>query len=223
MSEDILIVFVKAPRPGAVKTRLANAIGDLEAAAAYRRLVETLLYQLRGLRELEMCFSPDDAASEVRHWLKKGWSSHPQGDGDLGERLHTAFQRAFQAGAKRVAIIGSDCPAIRVGDIREAWDGLRSHDLVLGPATDGGYWLIGLRQLRPDLFRGVRWSTDSVFPETIQRAQDAGLSVHLLRELADVDTDREWSAFLAHLDTPTGARAVPARSTSLGRGGLENS
>jgi len=197
MGEENLIVFVKAPRPGAVKTRLAKAIGEFEAAAAYGRLVETLLNQLRGLRELELCFCPDDAAGEVRHWLKKGWSSHPQGGGDLGERLHSAFQRVFQAGAKRVVIIGSDCPAISVEDIREAWDGLRSHDVVLGPATDGGYWLIGLRQLQPDLFRGVRWSTENVFPETMQRAQDAGLSVRLLRELADVDTDRNWSAFLA--------------------------
>jgi rSAM/selenodomain-associated transferase 1 len=197
MGQDSLIVFVKAPRPGTVKTRLARAIGAFEAAAAYRRLVETLLDELRGLRELEMCFSPDDAAGEVRQWLKPGWSSHPQGDGDLGERLHSAFQRAFQTRAKRVVIIGSDCPAISVEDIREAWYGLRSHDVVLGPATDGGYWMIGLRQLQPDLFRAVRWSTGSVFPETIRRAQHAGLSVHLLRELADVDTDREWSAFLA--------------------------
>src|SRR6266571_8047660 len=197
MSEGKLIVFVKAPRPGAVKTRLAKAIGAPAAQSAYRQLVETLLNQLQGLGGVEVCFSPADAASEVQHWLKEGWSSSPQGDGDLGQRLQSAFQRAFHAGAKRVAIIGSDCPVVRVEDIREAWGVLQTHDVVLGPATDGGYWLIGLRQLQPNLFRGVHWSTENVFAETIQRVQHASLSVHLLRELADVDTDREWRAFLA--------------------------
>src|SRR5436189_1293071 len=148
MGEDKLIVFVKAPRPGAVKTRLAKAIGAPAAGAAYRRLVETLLHQLQGVGGVELCFSPDDASGEVQHWLKEGWSSSPQGGGDLGQRLQSAFQRAFHAGAKRVAIIGSDCPAVSVGDIRKAWDGLQMHDVVLGPATDGGYWLIGLRQLQ---------------------------------------------------------------------------
>jgi uncharacterized protein len=197
MGEDKLIVFVKAPRPGAVKTRLAKAIGAPAAGAAYRQLVETLLNQLQGLGGVEVCFSPDDAASEVQHWLKEGWSSSPQGDGDLGRRLQSAFQRAFHAGARRVVIIGSDCPAVRVEDIGEACGGLQTHDVVLGPATDGGYWLIGLRQPQPNLFRGVHWSTEDVFAETIQRAHHADLRVHLLRELADVDTDREWRAFLA--------------------------
>ena len=195
--DEKLIVFVKAPRPGAVKTRLAKVIGAPAAGAAYRQLVETLLNQLQGLGGVEVCFSPDDAASEVQHWVKKGWTSSPQGDGDLGQRLKSAFQRAFHAGAKRVAIIGSDCPAVRVEDIREAWGGLETHDVVLGQATDGGYWLIGLRQLQPSLFRGVPWSTKDVFTETVRRAQHAGLSVRLLRELADVDTDRDWRAFLA--------------------------
>src|SRR5216683_3234990 len=79
-----LIVFVKAPRPGAVKTRLAEVIGAPAAAAAYRHLVETLLNQLQGFSGVEVCFSPADAAGEVEHWLKGGWTSNPQGDGDLG-------------------------------------------------------------------------------------------------------------------------------------------
>ena len=201
-----LIVFVKAPRPGAVKTRLAEVIGAPAAAAAYRHLVETLLNHLQGLGGVEVCFSPDDAAGEVQHWLKEGWSSSPQGDGNLGQRLQSAFRRAFQAGAKHVAIIGSDCPAVKVEDIREAWGGLQTHDVVLGPATDGGYWLIGLRQLQPNLFREVHWSSENAFAETIERVHHAGLSVQLLRELADVDTDREWRVFLA-AQNPDGIRA----------------
>lgn len=197
MGEDRLIVFLKAPRLGAVKTRLAKAIGTTAAGAAYRRLVETLLNRLQGMDGVELCFSPDDAASEVQHWLKEGWTSQPQGDGDLGQRLQSAFERAFQAGSKRVAIIGSDCPAVGIEDIREAWRALQTHDVVLGPATDGGYWLIGLRRSQPDLFRGIHWSTANVFTETMRRVQHAGLRIQLLRELADVDTEREWRAFLA--------------------------
>ena len=197
MNQNALIVFVKAPRPGTVKTRLARTIGAPAAAAAYNQLVETLLNQLQEFSGVELCFSPDDAGSEIQHWLKERWISSPQGGGDLGPRLHSAFQRAFHAGAKRVAIIGSDCPAIGVEDIREAWSGLAIHDVVLGPATDGGYWLIGLRQLEPSLFQGVPWSTKGVFAVTIRRVEHAGLSVRLLRELADVDTDRDWRAFLA--------------------------
>ena len=196
MSDDKLIVFVKAPRPGAVKTRLAKTIGAAAAEAAYRRLVETLLNHLAGLGGVELCFSPDDAAGEVQHWLKEGWLSSPQGEGDLGRRLESAFQRALHSGAKRVAIIGSDCPAVTIEDIRNAWAGLRTHDVVLGPATDGGYWLIGLRQLQPNLFRGITWSTQHVCAETIRRVEHAGLSVQMLRELVDVDTDLDWRVFL---------------------------
>jgi len=200
MGDDKLIVFVKAPRPGTVKTRLAKTIGVSAAGTAYIRLVEALLNQLQGLSGVELCFSPDDAASEVEHWLRGDWTRSPQSGGDLGQRLESAFQRAFHAGSKRVAIIGSDCPMVSVEDIREAWRGLGTHDVVLGPATDGGYWLIGLRQLQPNLFRGVPWSTKDVFTETMRRVEHAGLSVRLLRELADVDTDADWRAFLASSD-----------------------
>jgi len=137
-SSKKLIIFVKAPRPAAVKTRLAESIGTEAACAAYRRLVETLLKQLRNLRAVELCFSPDDAAAEIKGWLEEDWNSSPQGGGDLGQRLQSAFERAFATGVKRAVIIGSDCPAITAEDIYEAWRSLRTHDVVLGPATDGG-------------------------------------------------------------------------------------
>ena len=191
-----LIVFVKAPRPAAVKTRLAESIGTEAACAAYRRLVETLLKQLRSLRAVELCFSPDDAAAEIKGWLEEDWNSSPQGGGDLGQRLQSAFERAFATGVKRAVIIGSDCPAVTAEDIYEAWNGLWTHDVVLGPATDGGYWLIGLRRLQPGLFHQIPWSTETVFGETMKRIRQAGLDVQLLRELSDVDTAHDWRAFL---------------------------
>ncbi len=192
-----LIVFVKAPRPGTVKTRLAEAIGAESACAAYRRIVATLLSQLQSLNAVELCFTPDDAADQVRGWLKDGWNSSPQAQGDLGQRLQSAFARAFDTGAKRVVVIGSDCPAVTDKDILEAWEILRTADVALGPATDGGYWLIGLREVHPELFRGIPWSTEKVFAQTLERIRRSGLRVQLLRELTDVDTEGDWRHFVA--------------------------
>jgi rSAM/selenodomain-associated transferase 1 len=197
MSDEALIVFLKAPRPGAVKTRLAEALGTEAACAAYRQLVQTLLKRVAALPSVELCFTPDDAAVEIKPWTQPTWSLTPQGDGDLGRRLQRASNRAFASGAQRAVIIGSDCPEVSVADIEAAWSALRTHDVVLGPATDGGYWLVGLRAAQPDLFTDIAWSTNAVLRETLDRARAAGLSVHLLRELSDVDTQADWQQFLA--------------------------
>jgi len=130
-----------------VKTRLAAGMGSTAALQAYERLVETLLAGLATLPEAELRFAPDDAANEVSRWLRDGWSSHGQGTGDLGERLCRAFLDAFASGARRVVVIGSDCPDVTPAEIEAAWAALERHDVALGPATDGGYWLIGLRAL----------------------------------------------------------------------------
>jgi len=192
-----LIVFLKAPRPGTVKTRLAETIGVGPAAAAYRQLIETLLSRLQSLGAVELCYSPDDALAEIEPWLRKGWVAVPQGDGDLGQRLESAFDRSFAAGAQRVVVIGSDCPAVTDDDVGQAWAELRLRDVVLGPTTDGGYWLIGLRQIEPSLFHDIPWSTDGVFAESMKRISHRRLSVQVLRQLTDVDTERDWRAFLS--------------------------
>ena len=196
MSLNQLVIFVKAPRPGLVKTRLARSIGANEACAAYRTLMETLLRNMEKMPGVELRFTPDDAAPEIQGWLRKGWKSRPQGPGDLGERLQRAFAEAFAEGAKTVVLIGSDCPAITREDIHTASSKLKEHDLILGPAVDGGYWLIGLRSPQPELFKGMPWSTDMVLGETLRRARAMNLSVDLLRILADIDTKRDWLDFL---------------------------
>ena len=196
MSDQNLIVFIKAPRPGTVKTRLAETMGAAEACAVYQRLVKLLLDQLADLENVELCFTPDDANSEIKPWARPTWRRVAQGSGDLGCRLNQAFRRAFDQGAKRAVIIGSDCPDVGVEDIQAAWTALWSHDVVLGPATDGGYWLIGLREPHPELFEGISWSTGEVMRQTLERTRAAGLKTHLLRELADVDTEADWRRFL---------------------------
>ena len=197
MALERLIIFVKAPRAGAVKTRLAQGIGSEAAVAAYRALVETLLQNLAAISEVELRCSPDDAAGEIEAWRRPPWRMRPQGHGDLGQRLVCAFADAFADGTQRVVIIGSDCPYVTAQDIANAWAALEQHDVVFGPATDGGYWLIGLRSLQPALFQNIHWSTDAVFRETHDLARAANLSVYLLRTLSDVDTQTDWLEYLA--------------------------
>ena len=184
-----LIIFLRAPRVGEVKTRLASKLSREGACAAYRQLVDTLVRNLRKLSNVELCYAPTDGEKEIAHWLQPGWTSLPQSEGDLGARLNDAFARG------PALIIGSDCPYITPKDVREADEALQSHDVVIGPATDGGYWLIGLKQPRPELFTNIRWSSDSVLAETLSRVRAAGLKLHLLRILGDVDTAEDWEAF----------------------------
>ena len=191
MAEPRIIIFVKAPRPGFVKTRLADVIGTRNACDAYCGLVNTLLGNLTDLPHAELRFTPDDAEAEISQWLYEGWTAVPQGGGDLGERM----QRAITEAQCPAILIGSDCPNIKQTDITAAHIALGKHDVVLGPAVDGGYWLIGLQVPCPALFDGIQWSTDNVLKKTLARSEKAGLSVHLLRELADVDTVEDWAAF----------------------------
>jgi len=196
MSKERLIVFVKAPRPGVVKTRIARTAGAAKACAIYREMVEALLRNLHSLRTVQLRFAPDNARDEIAPWLRNGWTAEPQGEGDLGERLERAFADAFAGGSQRVVIIGSDCPEVKTADVRTAWKELKSHDLVVGPAVDGGYWLIGLRAQLPELFREIEWSSDHVLAQTLARAKSLGLRIQLLRILADIDTEVDWNAYV---------------------------
>jgi len=193
--KERLIIFVKAPRPGTVKTRLG--LGAVSECAAYQRLVNAVFTQMANILEVELRFAPVDAESEIRNWLKQGWTATPQAEGDLGERMQAAFADAFAKGAGQVVIIGSDCPYLKEGDVREAWDALKVADLVLGPAEDGGYWLIGLRNDQPGLFPDIPWSSKEVFSETMARAKTLGLKTVLLRTLSDVDTREDWEKFIS--------------------------
>lgn len=190
-----LLVFVKAPRPGLVKTRLVPSLGAAGAASAYAALVDALLTRLDTLRDVELWFTPPDRLDAIRPWLRPGWGAQAQREGDLGDRLHHAFATAFAQGATRVVVIGSDCPEVAVPDIRTAWTRLETADVVLGPAADGGYWLIGLRRPQPELFRDIPWSTSDVLARTLERVAGQELRPALLRELRDVDTIEDWLAF----------------------------
>lgn len=192
-----------------VKTRLR--LGADAECAAYQQLVDTVLREMAAIKDVELRFTPDDAQRQIRKWLRNGWSATAQGQGDLGARMRTGFADAFANGAKRVVIIGSDCPYLCAEDIRMAWDALNTSDLVLGPAEDGGYWLIGLREEQSDLFRNIPWSSRKVFNQTMARAQTLGLKTFLLRTLSDVDTREDWQRFISSAAQPRiPPRARPA-------------
>lgn len=197
MTGPRLIVFLRAPQLGRVKTRLAAGLGDEAALAAYRHLLNATTEAIRDVDSVELRYTPDDAASAVEPWRRTGWTLSAQGAGDLGERLIRAFAEGFGGGFDRIAVIGTDCPYVTAGDVRAAWEALHTGDVVLGPAADGGYWLIGLRRPQPGLFRGMSWGGETVFRETRRRAVELGLTVAVLRELPDVDTTTDWEAYQA--------------------------
>jgi uncharacterized protein len=188
----VVIVMLKAPRPGFVKTRLAAEVGAEAAAAIYRRLVEHQAAAIPREWGTEVHFAPAEAAVEMQQWLGGGGAFHPQRGDDLGERLIHATESAFDRGARAVIVIGGDCPALTGSCLREAWRQLAAADVVLGPAADGGYYLIALRRAQPDLFRGIPWSSGAVLARTLERARAAGLSVAMLPTKEDVDDLPSW-------------------------------
>jgi uncharacterized protein len=186
---DRLLVFVKAPRPGAVKTRLAASLGTERAAALYRAMAKEEIRRTapRGDYARVLCFDPPDARDEIAAWLP-GEVLEPQHGADLGARMAHAIQSAFDAGARRVAVIGTDVPACGHEHVAAALRALDDHDVAIGPTHDGGYYLIALDRPRPALFQSIPWSTPSVLPATAERAGVLGLTVLMLDPLRDVDT-----------------------------------
>lgn len=191
-----VILFLKAPRPGFVKTRLAAEVGAPAATAIYRQLAQEQRRRIPAKWRAEVHFAPADAEPEMRVWLGGRGVFRPQVDGDLGARLSAGFAAAFQAGGAPVIAIGGDCPALDAACLEEARRTLREADVVLGPADDGGYYLIGLNRPTPELFAGIPWSTPQALEATVARAARAGLRVRLLGTKLDIDDAASWKKYL---------------------------
>jgi uncharacterized protein len=184
-----VLVFVREPVAGRVKTRLAAEIGTEAALRVYTRLAEHAVTQALRLGpavQVRVHYTPDGARGVVQQWLGGGPVYLPQHGDDLGDRMRSAFQAAFDRGFRQVVIIGSDLPRMSTDLLRHAFALLDQHPVVLGPADDGGYYLLGLRQMQ-DVFHGIPWSTDRVLDCTSQRLRRAGISPALLEPLRDVD------------------------------------
>jgi rSAM/selenodomain-associated transferase 1 len=178
-----LIIFARRPVAGKVKTRLAADIGDEAALRIYLRLLahtrEVALHSQCDAFVFLTELPPD------QFW--DGFNTALQPEGDLGERMLHAFLCLFEKGYKRVVIIGSDCPDLAPADVDLAFDALAGTDVVIGPAADGGYYLLGLKQPHEMLFRNKTWSSDTVLSQTLQDIHDYGLRHTMLRQLHDVD------------------------------------
>lgn len=193
-----LLIFVKFPTPGRVKTRLAASIGAQAASDIHRSCTELTLERLDTFhRESILCYDPPEARERMRAWLGARWSLVPQAGRTLGERLAHAVGEAFAQGATQVVAIGTDSPWLGSVVIEGAFDALRRAEVVLGPTRDGGYYLIGLSRPRPALFTGIRWGTASVCASTTAKARALGLRVRSLRIGYDIDRLADVRRFLA--------------------------
>jgi rSAM/selenodomain-associated transferase 1 len=186
-----LLIFVKYPEPGKVKTRLAEDIGKRRAARIYSSMAKTVIHNVSTSRKYGSIIfvDPPERKSEVENWLQiNGCDFFPQGGKSLGERMANAFAKAFSLGAEKGVIIGTDCVEISENLISQAFDALYEADVVLGPAEDGGYYLLGLKEPTPEIFSDIRWSTNLVLSQTLERLREIGLRFKLLKTLRDIDT-----------------------------------
>jgi uncharacterized protein len=195
-----LLVFARVPALGRVKTRLAAGVGEPVALAVYHELLAITNAAIVAAGVPATVWLAGTAGTEPTATETREWAVHHarcQPEGDLGARMAAAFAAAFDAGAGRVAIIGTDCPGLRATHLNQAFTLLETNDLVLGPATDGGYYLLGLRQPHPELFQNKTWSTSSVLADTLADAGRLGLQVALLPTLRDVDDAADLAAWRA--------------------------
>ncbi|HEX5102316.1 MAG TPA: TIGR04282 family arsenosugar biosynthesis glycosyltransferase [Pirellulaceae bacterium] len=199
--KSLLGMFAKLWEPGQVKTRLAASTGDNPAAEIHRAFVETLATRLAGAADLcRLCYAPASAAEGFANFAQLGWQLTPQFAGDLGRRMRQFFETSLAA-AERVVLIGSDSPDLPAVYIAEAFESLRSCPVVLGPAADGGYYLIGASRQVPPVFEGIAWSTSNVWRQTVERLQSAGMKWHELPVWYDVDDDQSLNALLLRLQS----------------------
>ncbi|MBL7827790.1 MAG: TIGR04282 family arsenosugar biosynthesis glycosyltransferase [Saprospiraceae bacterium] len=191
-----LLLFIRNPELGKVKTRLARSLGDEAALRIYRLLL---------VRAREAALQTDAArwlfySESIRYdddWPMDAFHKTVQTSGDLGEKMAAAFQQAFAAGATKAVIMGSDCPELTGELLNQAFELLNQSDFVIGPAHDGGYYLLGMNQFEPAVFQHIVWSTETVCVDTESIIFSLGKSVRRLPTLSDIDEAEDWEGFLS--------------------------
>ncbi len=189
-----IVVFSRYPAPGRTKTRLIPGLGPVWAADLQRRLTEKTLSTVKSMAsrkasEVEICFE-GGSERKMRQWLGSDFFYSRQVAGDLGERMNASFFNAFKKGYNRVVLLGSDIPGLEDNHIKMAFEGLESHDMVIGPSSDGGYWLIGLKN-NANLFNNIDWGGSEVLSDTLSLAKGLGLGIFQLDTLSDIDTPED--------------------------------
>ncbi len=191
-----LLVFARYPEAGKTKTRLIPALGAEGAAQLHAQMIRRTMHT--ASRQATVGVELHHHGGKPHDWqtlLRTATVLRPQVEGDLGTRLRVAFETSFARGDEAVVVIGTDCPFVNRRDLLDAFAQLRRYDMVVGPATDGGYYLLGLRRPVRQVFEGIDWGTPSVLEQTLANAAHAGLSVSQLRALDDIDTPADLTAF----------------------------
>jgi rSAM/selenodomain-associated transferase 1 len=189
MLPERLMVFTRYPEAGKTKTRLIPVLGAEGAAKLQREMTEHTLVQVQNCDRalsVEIHFSGGNV-QQMRDWLGENWAYRQQSQGDLGQRMASAFACAFAEGIKRAVIIGTDCPELSSQLMSEAFEKLETYDLALGRAADGGYYLIGLREEMRALFEGIAWGTSQVLQQTVTIAEAKNCAIAYLPLLHDID------------------------------------
>ena len=186
-----LIIFTRYPEKGKTKTRLIPALGAEKAADVQRQMTELTLQKVAQLAQhlslkINIYFSGGNLEL-MQAWLGNQYHYQPQADGDLGKRMYSAFQDSFLAGYNRVVIIGIDCPSLSSEILQQAFTSLETHNMVIGEAEDGGYYLLGLRELEQSLFTNIDWGTQMVFQQTMTIAKKLNYKIKELPVLKDID------------------------------------
>ena len=194
----LVILLIKAPEPGRVKTRLATVVGSDMALSLYRQFVETTLARLEPFGPLRIAYTPEDKKALLSTWLPDGHELCAQRGEDLGKRMEHALSDAFSDGHTKAVIMGGDIPDLPVRLIHEAFQALETSDTVFVPVSDGGYCLVGARKgaLLAPVFEGMRWSHPAVMAETVKRAKAHDISLRLLDGWHDIDSPDDLLAFV---------------------------
>lgn len=194
-NNNALIIFVKNPIKGRVKSRLAKTIGEEKALKIYKDLIAHTLEITLPL-ECNKIVYYSDFIPATDQWSQMGYRQELQNGDDLGQRMYHAFEKEFEKRRKNICIIGTDCPELNTNIIVKAFDQLQKAEIVIGPATDGGYYLLGMQHLQKKIFEKKQWSSPTVFADTIKDIETFGIKHNLLPMLNDIDEEKDLIAML---------------------------
>lgn len=192
MNKNALIVFAKNPLPGKVKTRLAKSTGDKFALKIYKRMLENSYLVTKSLKCKKYLFLSEKRNNTL---FDDSFEQLLQSGNDLGERMKNAFSKILKKGFTNIVLIGTDCPGLDSKILNSAFEKLKEHDIVIGPAFDGGYYLIGMKQNNFFIFENMKWGTEKVFEQTILKLILYKKKYALLKTLVDIDEESDLSFY----------------------------
>lgn len=190
LHNEVILIFIKNPQLGQVKTRLADSVGPACALQIYQQLLE-LTQKVTAQIDCSRQLWYSQFIDKNDGWDSSQFEKKQQQGQDLGRRMGHAFEEAFAEGFERAVIIGSDCAELTAEIIQAAFSELKNHDVVIGPSQDGGYYLLGMKKRYPTLFEHIDWSTSTVYDDTVARIQELNLSYSNLPMLNDIDTEED--------------------------------